>query len=69
MTVIKGSDKYEFTDTTKGIKTRKGRKVSTETIKCFDLSTQNITIEAGDRIMYYATNGDLKSEIREIVIR
>ena len=69
LTVIKGSDKYEFTDTTKDIKTRKGRKVKIETIKCFDLSTQNITIEAGDRIMYYATNGDLKSEIREIVIR
>lgn len=69
LTVIKGSDKYEFTDTTKDIKTRKGRKVNIETIKCFDLSTQNITIEEGDRIMYYATNGDLKSEIREIIVR
>ena len=69
LTVIKNGNQYKFTNIIKEIKVRKGRKFKTEITKGFDLSTQNITIEAGDRIMYYATNGDLKSEIREIVIR
>ena len=69
LTIVRGSEEYKFTNIEVSKKIRIGRRIRTETIKGFDLSTKNITIEAGDRIMYYAENGDLKSEIRELLIR
>lgn len=67
--IVRGSNEYEFENIEVNKKVGRGRRTRIETIKGFDLSTRSITIEEGDRIMYYAINGELKSEVRELIVR
>lgn len=69
LTIVRGSNEYEFENIEVNKKVGRGRRTRIETIKGFDLSTQSITIEEGDRIIYYAINGELKSEVRELIVR
>ena len=67
--IIQGSNEYEFINVERSRTVRQGRRLKQETIKGFDLTTQGVVLQAGDRIKYYATKGDLKSEERELIIR
>ena len=65
----RGGQEYEFTSTTIKVKTRVRRKIVEEQITCFDLSTQNLKLQANDKLSVYATNGNLQSDVREYAIR
>lgn len=67
--LTRGDQSFEFTniEITKTI--RQGRRRRQEVVRGFDLASQGIALESGDRIQYYATNGDLQSVIREIIVR
>lgn len=67
--LTRGDQNFEFTNVeiTKTIK--QGRRIRQEVIKGFDLTKQGIALESGDKIQYYATNGNLQSVVREIIVR
>lgn len=67
--LIRGDQSYKFTniEITKTI--RQGRRRRQEVVKGFDLKLQGIALESGDRLQYYAKNGDLQSVIREIIVK
>lgn len=60
---------FEFTNVEITKTIRQGRRRRQEVVRGFDLASQGIALESGDRIQYYATNGDLQSVIREIIVR
>lgn len=67
--LTRGDQSFEFTNVEITKTIRQGRRRRQEVVKGFDLTSQGISLESGDRIQYYATNGDLQSVIREIIVR
>lgn len=69
LVLTRGGQEYEFTSTTMKLKTRVKRKIVEREITCFDLSKQNLKLQANDKIRITATNGNLESDVREYTIR
>lgn len=67
--LTRGDQSFEFTNVEITKTIRQGRRRRQEVVKGFDLTSQGIALESGDIIQYYATNGDLQSVIREIIVR
>ena len=69
LVLTRGGQEYGFTSTKMKIKTRVKRKIVEREITCFDLSKQNLKLQANDKISVYATKGSLESDKREYTIR
>ena len=67
--LTRGGQEYNFTSTTMTLKTRVRRRIVEREITCFDLSNQNLKLQANDKISVYATKGNLQSDTREYTIR
>ncbi|SDD38878.1 InlB B-repeat-containing protein [Peptococcus niger] len=69
LVLTRGGQEYKFKSVQMKVKTRVRRKVVEKEITCFDLSTQGIKLQSKDMISVFATNGDLKSDVREYTVR